>query len=284
MPGQPLTLKVSFSTLLHTTQIRGFRELLDTTRANICNDTPLGRLYNELLVHFAHMQYIELDPGKVRGEVALPGSWQKNMVGQILNCGYSSRYRDKNTPLDIANYVVESSPASSTLVAVQDFDGCSIVLGTLRVAWDDLEIFRLFETSKHSNWPHQATSQRFGEAGRLCMHPLLDLLSSSSSPELRDYGKTYKEVAYTKAMEPAMTLLKEKQIDFFYYVAPPKVQRFLERAGPPFTRVEGVVPRMSSSVQALHEELNLYFKPSDPPENQPQVYYSPVLVPSAWDR
>src|SRR5258708_12575254 len=118
MPGQSLTLKVSFSTLLHTTQIRGFRELLDTTRANIFNDTPLGRLYNELLVHFAHMQYIELDPGKVRGEVALPGSWQKNMVGQILNCGYSSPYRDQNTPLDIANYVLDPSPASSTLFSV----------------------------------------------------------------------------------------------------------------------------------------------------------------------
>src|SRR5260370_11110925 len=108
MPGQSLTLKVSFSTLLHTTQIRGFRELLDTTRANIFNDTPLGRLYNELLVHFAHMQYIELDPGKVRGEAALPASCQKTMVCQILNCGSSSRYPDKNTPLDIANYVVES--------------------------------------------------------------------------------------------------------------------------------------------------------------------------------
>ena len=284
MPGQSLTLKVSFSTLLNTTQARRFRELRDTTQANKFNDTSLGCLYNDLFTHLSQMEEIELDPNNMRDEVALPGSYLKNMVDQILNCGYSSRYKDEHTLIDIAHHVLESSPVSSTLVAVQEFGGISIVLGTFRVAWDNLEVFQLFEASEHSSWPHQLTSKKFGEAGKLCMHPLLDLLSSSSLPDLKDCGNTYKEMAFRKAMEPAMTILKEKHIDFFYYIASPKVQKFFERVGLPFNRIEGIVPRMSPTIQSWRETLNLYFKPSDPPENQPQVYYSPVLVPSAWGR
>jgi hypothetical protein len=281
---EPFSITVSLSTLLKTTRRQLFRDLIDTTRTSTFNDTPLGRLHNELFACFADTENIELDSGKVRGELVLAGSPQKKMVDLMLNSGYTSRYQDQQTLLDIAHLVLDNYPASATLAAVQDFgDGC-IVLGTLRVAWNNLEVFQLYEIPGTGCWPHETFSQPFGEAGKLSMHPLLDLLSSSSQPELSACGSHYKEMVYRKAMEPAMAILQEKGINFFYYVAPPNVQRFLERAGPPFTRVEEVVLRTSPVLQPWLDQMHLYFKPSDPPEKQPHVYFSPVLSPSAWHK
>jgi hypothetical protein len=278
-----LRYTASLSTLLKTTRSHKLRELLNGMQADHGPDTSRGRLYRELFACFPNTECIELDIGKLRSEVAFPGTSLKTMADHLLNCGYSSRYWEHpETFVDIAHHVLDSSPTGATVVAIQDMGSCSIVLGTFRVAWENLEVFQLFQPLEGKCWPHQRMAQQFGEAGRLGMHPLLDLLSSSTIPEASSYGNHYKVQAFRKAMEPAMALLQEKRIKFFYYIASPTVQKFLERAGPPSTRAEGVVSRMSSTAQAWREQLHLYFKPSEVPENQPQVYYSPVLLPSAW--
>jgi hypothetical protein len=272
-------INISLSALANATRVGRFRELRHRWHA-----TPLELLYEDLLAYFSGIEEIELNPQRIRCEVVSLGTFQENMVHQILDYGYSCRYQVQGTVVDMGHLVLDSTPFCATLATIQDFKGRSIVLSTVRVLWEHHEVFELFEIREHGLWPHQETMQRFGEIGRISMHPLLDLLSNSSSPDLSECGKAYKAALFKKAMELAAVLLKEKEIVSFYYIAAPKVQRFFERVGLPSTRIERATLCMSPTAQTYHELLPLYFRLSEPPENQPSAYYSQVVSPSDWLR
>jgi len=92
-----------------------------------------------------------------------------------------------------------------------------MVLGTLRVAWDSLEVFPII--SDLGTWTLASSSHvtKFGEAGRLCMHPLLDLLSSSAFSDVSDYGSHYKMKAYRTTMNRDDTITRKAGQIFLLY-------------------------------------------------------------------
>lgn len=268
--------KLSFSTLLENTQVKRFRTLLDPMQVNRFNSTPLGRLYNDLLAFFAERQDFELDTAKLVAEVALPGSFQRKMAAQIINYGYCSRYQGENTLIDIAGYELERSPTNVILVAVQEIEGVRVVLGTFRIAWENLEVFQLFEVPANKNWSHQILWQKPGEAGKCSMHPILDLLSASALPELSSLGNAYKAKVFTRMWDLALKLFKDNQVGCVYYIASSMAQQFFSRMGIRSIQCEAALPSPTQEAQRLREEWWQYFKPYDLPENQPQVYYCSV--------
>jgi len=276
MQEQIIASKLSFSTLLENTQVNRFRTLLDPTKVNRFNSTPLGRLYNDLLAFFAQTEDFELDTAKLLAKVALPASLERNMAAQIINYGYCSRYQEEDTLIDIAGYELERSPSNVILVAVQELKGSKVVLGTFRIAWENLEVFQLFEVSTGRSWPHWTLAQKPGEAGKCSMHPILDLLSTSSLPKLSQLGNTYKAMAFTMMWELALKLFKDNQIGCMYYIASPRAQQFFSHMGIRSTQCEGVLPSATQEAQRLRREWWQYFKPAELPENQSHVYYCPV--------
>jgi hypothetical protein len=276
MRGQIIASKLSFSTLLENTQVKRFRTLLDPTKVHTFNSTPLGRLYDHLLAFFAQMEDFELDMAKLLAKVALPTSLERNMAAQIINYGYCTRYQEDDTLIDIAGYELERSPSNIILVAVQELRGSKVVLGTFRIAWDNLEVFQLFEVPTGTNWPHQTFAQKPGEAGKCSMHPILDLLSTSSLPDLSLLGNAYKAMVFTMMWELALKLFKDNQIGCMYYIASPRAQQFFSRMGIRSTHCEGALPSTTQEAQRLRREWWQYFKPAELPENQSGVYYCPV--------
>ena len=276
MQGQRIVSMVSFSTLLENTRAKRFRTLLDPTQVNRFNSTPLGRLYNDLLALFTQTEEFELDTAKLLAKVALPASCERNMAAQIINYGYCSRYQEENTFIDIAGYELERSPGNVLLVAVQELMGSRVVLGTFRIAWENLEVFQLFEVPTGRSWPHQRLAHKPGEAGKCSMHPLLDLLSTSCLPDLSQLGTTYKAMTFMMMWELALKLFKDNQVGGVYYIASPMAQQFFSRMRLRSIRCEAAVPSLAQEAQRLREEWWQYFKPSDLPENQPQVYYCSV--------
>lgn len=266
---------VSLATLLETTRVKRFKELLDPTQGQIFNNTPLGRVCNDLLAFFAQTPDFELDPAKLHAEVALSDSVQQKMAAQVIHYGYCSRYQEENALVEVGHNL-EPSPGNVMLVAVQGFAGGKIVLGTLRITWESLEVFQLFEMPAHMNWPHQLLAQKPGEAGRFSLHPILDLLSTSSLPALKHLGDTYKALAFTKLRALAYQQFKEKQIKCMYYIANPMTQQFFSRMGIRSTRCEEAMPGTTQEAQIAHQEWKHYFQFAEDPESQSHVYYCSV--------
>ena len=49
------------------------------------------------------------------------------------------------------------------LAVTQRFECGDVVIGTCRVAWDDLEVFDLFEVPPPGRWPHELLAEGFGD-------------------------------------------------------------------------------------------------------------------------
>ncbi len=235
--------------------------------------------HDRLVAPLAALPALDLDPALIRCEIARPGTALKAEVDLLIDYSYSVRYQESLVPL--AHLIPETAPANIVLAAIQPFACGDVVVGTCRAAWDDLEALDLFEVPPPGRWPHELLGQPFGELGKFAVHPVVDALIRAGQASLAAAGDAYRVALWHRLTEAYTSLLLGRGRAFVYEVAPPRMQRFLERSGCRPIRVDQARPSTSAATRELRRRWSRYFQPNGPPDLQPHLYYRALEARSA---
>jgi hypothetical protein len=246
----------------------------------------LAARHDELVAPLTALAALDFDPALLDCRVAEPGTPVKREVDRIVDYAYSVRYQDRLVSL--AHHIPESAPANRVLAVTQRFDCGDVVVGTCRVAWDDLEVFDLFEVPPPDRWPHELLEQRFGEVGRLALHPIVDALVRAPDPALSAGGDGYRVAVWRCLHDLYASMLAGQGRVFAYHIESARAQRFVQHAGFPATRVDQARPSTSEAAREFRRRWWRYFQPDAEPDRQPHLYYrsvmaAPALSPSGPD-
>jgi hypothetical protein len=230
----------------------------------------------ELMAPFGSLDRVAFDRTLLRSEVAPPATGLMRVAELVVNYSYAIHFQ--GTPSDIPYHTPATAPATRVIVAVQPFGGTDLVVGTVRVIWiDQLEVFDLFDISAPARWPHEALGRQFGEFGRVAMHPVVDAVARHSDPELRDHGRRYRAAIWDVLRAGFERVLVEQGRLFAYHIASERSRRFFASAGYVATRLDVARPSRSEAARRTRREWPQYFRPDDPVELQPRVYYRSTL-------
>jgi hypothetical protein len=238
-------------------------------RADVPRD--LRAIHDELMAPVASLHPRMLDAARLRCVAVQPGSVERRVADRIIDYGYALRYRDAMT--NGPDEIPEIGWSNVVLAAVQRLDGRDLVVGTIRVRWEDVEVFELFELPARAVWPHEALGVGCGELARFAVHPLVDTAAYASEPGLRAHGRTYRLAIWNALADVFERVLLERGRRLIYHMASPRVETFLEDAGYRSTRVETARPSGSGSALELRQRWWRYFHPDAPDERRPHVFY-----------
>jgi hypothetical protein len=225
-----------------------------------------------LMSPFASHDAVIFDQSILRGEIAPPGSDLQWVAERVVEYSYAVHFQ--GALVDVPYHAPATAPTTRVLAAVQRFDGRDILVGTIRVAWNDrLEVFELFDVAAPALWPHVALGQPFGELHKMAMHPIVDALANAAEPEVRAHGRRYRVAVWNTLRGLFEKLLVERGRFHVYYIASERVRRFLVGADYVATRLDTALPARTESSRRLREEWRRYFRPDEPAELQPHVFY-----------
>lgn len=228
-----------------------------------------------LMAPFASLDPLAFDTAHLRAEIATPVGYRHRMAERIVEDSYTAHYQ--SVLVEVPYYTPATSPTTHVLVAVQRCEGREVVVGTVRCTWEEhLEVFDLFEVPPPAVWPHEALGQRFGELHKLALHPVVDGLVTARDPRVRAHGLRYRIAVWNVLRDLWERALGEQGCQQVYYIASRHVRRFCASAGYHSTRLDVAVPARSDAARALRREWWRYFRPDDPVERQPHVYYHPT--------
>ncbi len=99
-----------------------------------------------------------------------------NDLEQIVQLAYTWRYcGDQPATLSNFNQPAPDDSKTKTFVAKVVHQDQTLVLATVRLVQDHLELFTFFDLEPGFTWPHQAKNLTPYEFERLAFHPLFDL-------------------------------------------------------------------------------------------------------------
>jgi hypothetical protein len=249
----------------------------DLLRQAVPDGPPsLLRRREELMAPFASSDAVAFDPALLRSEVAPPASGLLRVAERVVEYSYAVHFQ--GTLTDVPYHTQATVPATRILAAVQPFGTRDLVVGTVRVTWiDELEVFDLFDVAAPERWPHEALGHAFGEFGKVAMHPVVDAFARHAEPELRENGRRYRAAVWNVLRRGFERVLVEQGRLSVYYIASERVRRFFASAGYVATRLDAAQPSASDAARRLRWEWRQYFRPDDPVELQPHVFYRSTL-------
>jgi hypothetical protein len=236
----------------------------------------LLRRREKLMAPFAALDVVALEPTLLRSEVAPPASGLLRVAEQVVEYSYAVHFQGALT--DVPYHTQATVPGTRVLTAVQAFGDRDLVVGTVRVTWvDELEVFDLFDVAEPERWPHESLGRSFGEFGKVAMHPVVDALARHAEPELREHGRRYRVAVWNVLRRGFERVLVEQGRFSVYHIASERVRRFFASAGYVATRLDVARPSGSDAARRLRREWRQYFRPDDPVELQPHVFYRSAL-------
>ena len=165
---------------------------------------------------------------------------------------------------------LERTGEASTVVAISQQSGVPQVIGTLRfTVGGQLGLFEFFAPEPTTCWPHG-----FGgpaEYTRLAFHPVFDRMGCAAGGLQRDLTRFYKSLALRKLVARCTEEILDRGARIVYFIATPRVVRFLSASGLHLEPLPGAVAVDSGVSRSVRDTFPRYWQPEQP-EQQPMPY------------
>jgi hypothetical protein len=238
--------------------------------------SDLSSLKNNLLLPL--QKDFRVNMADIKIERVFPGTKKHEIASDIVNYSYNSMYGADGKIIDIARDNLNKLYTTITLVATQQFDHRSAVLGSLRFTYgNNLDVFKLFEMENGKSWPHEQSNSKKkpGEVGKFSFNPVLSESDLRYSSEER---ANFRRVLARDLYENGMRQLQKAGVGVPYVIFSKHVSRFAESIGvSPCLKVEGAKLKGSEDAREIKKIFSRYWNPDKDIKYQPALYVPP------WD-
>jgi len=231
-------------------------------------------LKNELLLPLGG-KLPNLDKDSIKIDRVFPGTLEHETAADIVNYNYNGMFGIDGKVIDVARDSLSELDTTISTIATIQFNGKSIVLGSLRFTCDKLDLFNLFEMENGKKWPHQQgeVSRKPGEIGKFSFHPILSEHDLGYSNEER---AKFKIIITRGLYQEGMRQMREAGVKVPYFIVGKHVLRFAESVGvSPCIKVEGAKLSKSQEVRKMMEQFPKYWHSNEDVKYQPAVYIVP---------